>query len=185
MKEDITQEARDKMVKSLESFKKEVGRVRTGRATVSLLDGIKVDYYGTMTSLNQLATLSVPGGKLIVIQPWDQNVLSNIEKAIQKSDLGLNPMNDGAVIKINIPSLTEERKKELVKLVKKMNEECRVTMRNIRRAAIEECKRLKKDKEMSEDELFKCQDTIQKMTDENIKKADEIIALKEKEILEV
>jgi ribosome recycling factor len=158
--------------------------VRTGRASISLLDGIKVDYYGTQTPLNQLATLSVPEPRLITIQPWDATVIKEIEKAIMKSDLGLTPVNDGKIIRVSIPPLTEQRRVELVKVVKKMAETCKVSIRNHRRDFNEDLKQKKKDKEVSEDEFFKGQKEVQDITDDYIKKSDELTQTKEKEILE-
>ena len=160
-------------------------RVRTGRASVTLLDGIKVDYYGTPTPIAQIATLSVPESRLIVISPWDATALGSIEKAIQKSDLGLTPSSDGKVIRISIPQLTEERRKELVKVVKKMAEEGKVKLRNARRDANEEYKELKKNNKMTEDELFTTQEEVQKLLDKHIEKTDKILMVKEKEIMEI
>ena len=158
--------------------------MRTGRASLSILDGIRVDYYGTMTPLNQMATLAVPESRLIMIQPWDVSIIKEIEKAILKSDLGLTPSSDGKIIRISIPPLTEERRKELVKLVHKMCEDYKVTVRNFRRDANDLLKSLKKDGEISEDDAFKGQDQIQQITDEHIKLIDECYKNKEKEILE-
>jgi len=174
----------EEMVKSLDSLKREFSKVRTGRASISLLDGIKVDYYGTQTPLNQLATLSVPEPRLITIQPWDATVIKEIEKAIMKSDLGLTPVNDGKIIRVSIPPLTEQRRVELVKVVKKMAENGKVSIRNHRRDINEDLKQKKKDKEVSEDEFFKGQKEIQDITDDYIKKSDELTQAKEKEILE-
>jgi ribosome recycling factor len=174
----------EEMVKSLDSLKREFSKVRTGRASISLLDGIKVDYYGTQTPLNQLATLSVPEPRLITIQPWDATVIKEIEKAIMKSDLGLTPVNDGKIIRVSIPPLTEQRRMELVKVVKKMAENCKVSIRNHRRDFNEDLKQKKKDKEVSEDEFFKGQKEVQDITDDYIKKCDDLTQVKEKEILE-
>lgn len=174
----------EEMVKSLDSLKREFSKVRTGRASISLLDGIKVDYYGTQTPLNQLATLSVPEPRLITIQPWDATVIKEIEKAIMKSDLGLTPVNDGKIIRVSIPPLTEQRRVELVKVVKKMAENCKVSIRNHRRDFNEDLKQKKKDKEVSEDEFFKGQKEVQDITDDYIKKCDDLTQAKEKEILE-
>lgn len=174
----------EEMVKSLDSLKREFSKVRTGRASISLLDGIKVDYYGTQTPLNQLATLSVPEPRLITIQPWDATVIKEIEKAIMKSDLGLTPVNDGKIIRVSIPPLTEQRRVELVKVVKKMAESGKVSIRNHRRDINEDLKQKKKDKEVSEDEFFKGQKEVQDITDDYIKKCDELTQAKEKEILE-
>jgi ribosome recycling factor len=184
MIESIYQETRERMAKSITALINELKRVRTGRASLSLLDGIRVDYYGTPTPLNQMATLSIPESRLITIQPWDVSVIKDIEKGILKSDLGLTPSNDGKIIRISIPPLTEERRKELVKIVHKMCEESKVAERNIRRDSNELIKSLKKDGEISEDDAFKAQDQVQKITDENIKQIDEIYTEKEKEILE-
>lgn len=178
------EETRDRMAKSIESLQKEMKRVRTGRASLSLLDGVRVDYYGTLTPLNQMASLSVPESRLMVIQPWDVSVIKAIEKGILKSDLGLTPSSDGKLVRIAIPPLTEERRKELVKVVNKICEDYKVAVRNIRRDANEMVKELKKEGEISEDEAFKAQDEIQKITDEYVGKVDEVYAAKEKEILE-
>ena len=184
MIEDIYQDTRDNMDKSVEALKREFKRVRTGRASLAILDGIRVDYYGTPTPLNQMATLAVPESRLITIQPWDVSVIKETEKAILKSDLGLTPSSDGKIIRIAIPPLTEERRKELVKVINKMCEEHKIAIRNIRRDSNEMLKDLKKDGDISEDEAFKAQDQIQKITDEKIKLLDEITKEKEQEILE-
>ncbi len=184
MIDDIYQETRESMGKSIEALKRELKRVRTGRASLSILDGIKVDYYGTLTPLNQMATLAVPESRLITIQPWDVSVIQDVEKAILKSDLGLTPANDGKILRISIPPLTEERRKELVKMVHKMCEDHKVSVRNARRDSNELLKSLKKDGDISEDEAFKAQDEVQKITDEHIKLIDECFTNKEKEILE-
>ncbi len=184
MIESIYQETRDGMQKSIDALENELKRIRTGRASLSLMDGIRVDYYGTQTPLNQMASLAVPESRLITIQPWDVSVIKDIEKAILKSDLGLTPSNDGKLIRISIPPLTEERRKQLVKAVYKKGEEHRVAVRNQRRDANELLKGLKKDGEISEDDAFKAQDQIQKITDEYIKLVDEVCKNKEKEILE-
>lgn len=185
MKEQILQKFKDEMEKTISSLEKSLSRVRTGRASVSLLDGIKVDYYGTPTPIAQVATLSVPESRLIVIAPWDATAIGAIEKAIQKSDLGLMPSTDGKVVRLPIPQLTEERRKELVKTVKKMAEEGKVKLRNERRDANEALKELKKNHKMAEDELFGTQDEVQKLTDRYIEKTDKILAVKEKEIMEI
>jgi ribosome recycling factor len=181
---DIYQDTRESMSKSIEALKRELKRVRTGRASLSILDGIKVDYYGTLTPLNQMATLAVPESRLITIQPWDVSVIQDIEKAILKSDLGLTPANDGKILRISIPPLTEERRKELVKMVHKMCEDYKVSVRNARRDSNELLKSLKKDGDISEDEAFKAQDEVQKITDEHIELIDGCYSKKEKEILE-
>lgn len=174
-----------KMARSIESFRKELGKIRTGRASFSLVDGIKVDYYGTPTPLQQVGTLSVPESRLITVTPWDAKLIGSIEKAIQSSGLGLNPVNDGKIVRIPIPPLTEERRKDLVKLVKKMAEDARVAVRNVRREAIERIKEKEKKKEISEDGMKRGQDRIQKETDAFVKKIDEILKAKEQEIMEV
>ena len=184
MIDDIYQDTKESMSKSIEALERELKRVRTGRASLSILDGIKVDYYGTLTPLNQMATLAVPESRLITIQPWDVSVIKDIEKAILKSDLGLTPANDGKILRISIPPLTEERRKELVKLVHKMCEDHKVSVRNARRDSNELLKSLKKDGDISEDEAFKAQDEVQKITDEHVKLIDECYSNKEKEILE-
>ena len=184
MIESIYDETRDSMGKSIDSLKKDLNRLRTGRASLSIFDGLKVDYYGTLTPLNQMATLAVPESRLITIQPWDVSVIKDIEKALLKSDLGLTPSNDGKIIRLAIPPLTEERRKELVKVVHKMCEGHKVSIRNIRRDANDLLKGLKKDGEISEDDAFKAQDQVQKITDEQIKLIDECYLEKEKEILE-
>ena len=185
MVEEIFEDLKDRMGKSMESLKREYSRLRTGRASISLLDGIRVSYYDTPTPLNQMASLAVPEPRLIVIQPWDKTAIEDIEKAILKSELGLTPMNDGKVIRISIPPLTEERRKELVKVARKMSEENKVSIRNIRRDANEMLKDLKKEKEIPEDDLFRSQEEVQKATDQFISQVDELCAAKEKEILEI
>jgi ribosome recycling factor len=184
MSENLVQETKEHMEKTIQVLHKDLSRVRTGRASLSLLDGIKVDYYGTLTPINQVATLSIPESRLISIQPWDTTVIPEIEKAILKSELGLNPMNDGKIIRITIPNLSEERRKELVKVVKKIVEDAKVTLRNHRRSSNEGLKELKKEKGLSEDDYFKRHDEIQKITDGYIALCDKISGEKEKEILE-
>jgi ribosome recycling factor len=185
MKELIFEELKDNMDKAIRGFEKSLSKVRTGRASLSLLDGIKVEYYGVPTPLNQVATLSVPESRLIVISPWDNSVIGSIEKAIQKSDLGLMPTNDGKLIRISIPQLTEERRKELVKVVKRLAEECKINLRNVRRDANDQLKTLKKDNDISEDEFFLYQGEVQEVTNKYIEKTDTILASKEKEIMEI
>ncbi len=184
-RETFTIDLKTKTEKSLEALRKDLSRVRTGRASLALLDGVRVNYYGVPTPLAQVASLSVPESRTIMIQPWDSKMTGEIEKAIQKSDLGLNPLNDGKVVRINIPPLTEERRKELVKVIKRMEEECKVALRNLRRDANEQLKTAKKDKVVSEDDQFKLQDEVQKLIDKSIEKGEEIIKAKEKEILEI
>ena len=182
---DVLEAMEEKMGKSLEAYRRDLSKIRTGRASLALLDGIKIDSYGSMMPLNQVASLTIPESRMIVIQPWDPQTLAPIEKAILKSNLGLTPANDGKIIRISIPQLTEERRKELVKQVKKTSEEFRVAIRSCRREAIDTLKKQKKKKEISEDDLFKFQDDAQKKTDEFIKKIDAILAEKEKEVMEV
>ena len=184
MKEEILSELREKMTKTSEALKKEYKRIRTGRASSALLDGIRVDCYDTQMPLEQLASISVPESRLITIQPWDQSIIGNIEKSILKSELGLTPMNDGKIIRISIPPLTEERRKELAKLARKMAEDSKIAVRNHRRDANEMFKELKNEKEISEDEYHKSHDDVQKITDEFIEKIEEITTKKEKEIIE-
>ena len=184
MIESIYQETEESMGKSVEALKNELKRLRTGRASLAILDGIRVDYYGTMTPLNQMATLAVPESRLITIQPWDASVIKDIEKAILKSDLGLTPSSDGKIIRISIPQLTEDRRKELVKVVHKVCEEHKVSVRNFRRDSNDLLKSMKNEGEISEDDAFKAQDQVQKITDEYIQLVDECYKEKEKEILE-
>lgn len=184
MIESTYQETRERMGKSISALKSELKRIRTGRASLSLLDGVRADYYGTPTPLNQMASLSVPESRLITIQPWDVSAIKEIEKAILKSDLGLTPSSDGKIIRITIPPLTEDRRKELVRLVNKTCEDYKVAVRNIRRDANDLLKGFKKDGDISEDEAFKAQDEIQRITDESIERIDVIQKEKEKEILE-
>ncbi len=184
MKHPVLDDASRKMDKGVGAFEKELTRVRTGRATPALLDGIMVDYYGSQMPINQVASISVPESRMLLIQPWDANVLPELEKAILKSELGLTPTSDGKVIRVSIPPLTEERRKELVKLVNKMAEEARVAIRNVRRDYMERLKKMKKDKEISEDDMYKMQDELQKITDSHIKDIDKIREDKEKEIME-
>ena len=184
MLESIYEETRERMGKSEAALHNELKRVRTGRASLYLLDGIRVDYYGTLTPINQMATLAVPESRLITIQPWDVSIIKEVEKAILKSDLGLTPSSDGKMIRISIPPLTEERRKELVKIVNKICEEHKVAVRNIRRDSNEMIKSLKKDGDISEDDAFRAQDQVQKITDEYINLVGGIYEGKEKEILE-
>jgi ribosome recycling factor len=183
--DELFADLRESMEKAIKAFHKELGKIRTGRASLSILDGIRVDYYGTPTPLNQLASLSVPESRLIVIQPWEKRLTADIERAIMASDLGLNPTNDGKVVRIAFPPLTEERRKELVKVVGKMAEEARVVVRKARRDAIDMLKDLEKDGEISEDDSRKHQEKVQKVHDEYIEKVAESLARKEKEVLEV
>ena len=181
----ILEESEDRMKKSLAAFRRELATIRTGKATTTLLDGIKVDAYGQSMPLNQVASISVPEPRLILVQPWDQTIVSDVEKAIQKSNTGLVPNTDKNVIRLPIPSLTEERRVDLVKLVKKHAEESRVSVRNIRRDSNEHLKKAQKDGEISEDDSHKAVDKVQKLTDKYIEDIDKVLAEKEKEIMEV
>jgi len=181
MIEDLNKELKTSMEKSIEALRKDLKRIRTGRASLALLDGIMVDYYGSPTPINQLANLSIPEPRQIAIQPWDSKAMPDIEKAILKSELGLNPSNDGKIVRIVLPPLTNERRKELVKVVRKMGEEFKVQVRNHN----ELLKEMKKEKQISEDELHRAQETVQKATDEFITKVDGIMAEKEAEIMEI
>ncbi|MBI5073674.1 MAG: ribosome recycling factor [Nitrospirae bacterium] len=185
MIQELRKKTNERMQASIEALKKKFASVRTGRASLSLLDGLTVDYYGTPTPLQQVASLSLPDSRQIAIQPWEQKIIPEIEKAIMKSDLGLTPMNDGKLIRINIPALTEERRKQLVKVVRKEAEDSKVAVRNIRRDVNEELKKLEKEKHVSEDEIKKEHDEVQKITDSFVKKVDELLEHKEKEIMEV
>jgi len=185
MEEKIVKEVEAKMEKTLSSLKTDLNKVRTGRASLALFDDIRIDYYGTPTPLNQMATLAVPEPRLITIQPWDSSVIGEIEKAILKSELGVTPANDGKIIRIAIPRLTEERRKELVKVVKKMSEGTKVAIRNIRREANEQLKGLEKNKKISQDQLRQWMDRVQVSTDKFIEKVDGVFSVKEKEILEI
>jgi len=175
----------DRMKKAIEIMRKEYASLRAGRATPALLDKITVDYYGTPTPINQVANIAVPEPRMLTIQPWEKSMLTPIEKAILNSDLGLTPNNDGSVIRLSIPQLTQQRRQELVKVVHKKAEECRVAVRNLRRDGNEAIKKLEKDRAISEDEAKKGMDDIQKLTDKYIKEIDQIMAAKEKEIMEV
>lgn len=185
MQNEIKKEANERMNKSIESLKKDFEAIRTGRASLSLLDGIKIDYYGTPTQLAQVATLGIPEPRQITIQPWEQKLIPEIEKAILKSDLGLTPGNDGKTIRLNIPTLTEERRKQLVKVVKKHAEEAKVAIRNIRRDINDKIKKSEKEEHLSEDDVKRLQEEIQKLTDQHVAKVDEVLHHKEKEIMEV
>lgn len=181
----INKDAEDRMGKALASLERDFVKLRTGRASTSLIDDIKVDYYGTPTLINQLASVAVPDSRTLTIQPWDRGAFPLVEKAILKSDLGLTPMNDGKTIRIGIPPLTEERRKDLVKVARKYTEEAKVAIRNIRRDANESLKKLEKDKSASEDDVKKATEAIQKLTDAQIAKADQKCQAKEKEIMEI
>ncbi|MBF0201119.1 MAG: ribosome recycling factor [Desulfamplus sp.] len=183
--DDILEETEDRMKKSLKALEKEMTRVRTGRASQSMLDGVKVDYYGTLTPLNQMASISVPESRLITVQPWDVSAVKEVEKGILKANLGLTPSSDGKIVRISIPPLTEERRKEIAKSAHQTCEEYKVAVRNIRRDSNENVKSLQKDGEISEDDGFKGQKQVQDITDRYISKIDDIFSAKEKEILEV
>lgn len=185
MPKQVIASAKERMTKAIQAYTRELASIRAGRASASLLDRVQVDYYGAPTPVNQLAGISVPEARLLVIQPYDKSILGEIEKAILKSDLGLNPANDGSIIRIAIPQLTEERRKELAKQVKKEAEEAKVAIRNIRRDGNEDLKKLEKNGEITEDDLRGYSDDIQKLTDEHIAKIDQITKDKEKEIMEV
>ncbi|MDD4048980.1 MAG: ribosome recycling factor [Clostridia bacterium] len=185
MLKDIIFETEEKMKKTIEAMKKELSTMRVGRANPSILEKIQVEYYGTMTPVNQVANISVPEPRLIIVQPWDKTLVAQVEKAILKSDLGLNPSNDGSIIRIAIPQLTQERRLELVKVAKKKAEDTRVNIRNIRRDANDNIEVIEKDKIVSEDDAKKGQDDIQKLTDKYIKELDGVLNIKEKEIMEV
>ena len=184
MKEKVFQNMESSMENAIAAFQKELNRLRTGRASPALLEGIRVDYYGTPTPINQTASVNIPESRLIVIQPWDKSTIEPIEKAIQKANLGLSPTNDGQVIRIAIPPLTEERRKELGKLAKKMAEECKIAVRNIRREANDSLKKLEKDKGISEDDYHRATEDVQKSTDKKIEQIDTIMEAKQTEILE-
>ncbi len=181
----ILADAEDRMQKSVEFFRKDLATVRAGRANPALLDKITVEYYGAATPLNQLGNISAPEPRLLTIQPWDKSALAAIEKAILKSDLGLNPNNDGSIIRLAIPQLTEERRAQLVKTTKKKGEDCKVSIRNIRRDVVDKIKADEKAKTCSEDDAKKANDDLQKATDKYIKEIDKILEAKEKEIMEV
>ncbi len=183
--EKINKDAESKMKKTLAALQDDFNTIRTGRASPTLFEKIKVDYYGQQTALNQMATISIPEARLVVIQPWDRSVLSDIEKAIQKSELSVNPNNDGKVIRINIPPLTEERRLELVKVAKNKGEQCRVAIRNIRREANEGLKNLQKSSDISEDDCKRGMEEVQKLTDRYIEQANKLLEQKEEEILEI
>ena len=183
--EDIKKETEQRMQKTLDNLKKDLARIRTGRATPALLDGISVDYYGNPAPINQVANISVPDARMLTVQPWEKSMLAAIEKAIQASGLGLNPQNDGNQIRLPIPPLSEERRKDLFKNCRKIAEDTKVAVRNVRRDSNEKLKKAQKDKLLTEDQEKKGLDDIQKVTDKYIKVVDEQLALKEKEIMEV
>jgi ribosome recycling factor len=185
MQKEVKKKLTDRMEKAITALKKDLGSIRTGRASLSIFDGIMVDYFGTPTPLSHVATLSVPESRLITIQPWDPKIISDIERAIQKSDLGINPGNDGKIIRIAIPTLTEERRKEIVKQVHKRGEDAKISLRNIRRDGNDEVKKLEKEAHLSEDDTKRALEEIQNTTDSFIKKVDETVVHKEEEVMEV
>ncbi len=185
MTKPILDQSKIRMEKALTDFQREVATIRTGRASVSILDSIRVDYYGTPTPINQVATLGAPEPQLLTVQPWDPTSLPNLEKAIQASDLGLNPVNDGKILRVPIPALTEERRKELVKHLHKVLESHRLSLRNIRRDSNEACKKLLKEKKISEDDDRRAHEDIQKLTDREMEKLEQTSKKKEKEIIEI
>lgn len=185
MIDEILEDTKERMIKSEKAFEKELSKVRTGRASQNMLDGVRVDYYGALTPLNQMATVSIPESRLLTVKPWDVSVINEVEKAILKANLGFTPTNDGKLIRISIPPLTEARRKEIAKSAAKICEDYKVAIRNIRRDSNEMIKELQKEGEIPEDDSFKGQKQIQEITDQYIKNLDEIFAKKQKEILEV
>ena len=181
---EVIQDTKDRMGKTLTNTKTEMTKIRTGRANLSLLDTVRVEYYGNKVPLNQVANLGVPEPRLITIQPWDRNMLAEIERAIQKADLGITPNNNGHVIRLPIPALTEDRRKDLVRLIQQLGEEGKIAIRNIRRDAMDHFKKAQRNHEISEDEEYNAGIDIQELTDDFVKKIDEVIAAKEKEIME-
>jgi len=184
MPKETIREAHMKMIKALESTARELSSIRTGRATLSLLDGVNVDYYGTKSPINQVASISIPEARLMVVQPWDKSMMGEIERAILKADLGLNVNNDGNVIRITVPELTEERRKELARHAKKLSEEGKIAIRNIRREANDVLRKLERAGELPEDDSRREQSEVQDLTDEHIDRIDEMVQAKEKEIME-
>ena len=182
---DLTRDAENKMGHSINHLHHELGKLRTGQASVALVDDLKVDYYGAPTLLSQVATLGTPDNQTLTIQPWEASILKDIEKAIQSSDIGLTPNNDGKMIRLTIPPLTNERRLQLVKLVKKYSEECKVAVRNVRREVNDKLKKLEKNHEISEDENRKAADDVQKMTDKFVAEIDKIFQVKEKDMMDI
>jgi len=181
----ILKDADDRMTKAVEVVREELAKIRTGKATTALLDGVKVDYYGSMMPLKQVANVSTPDVHSIAVQPWEKSMIQAIEKAILEANLGLNPANDGSIVRVPIPPLNEERRRELVKLVKRFGEEGKIAIRNVRRDAIEHLKKAEKDEHFSEDERKRAEQECQKMTDRHVKDVDTLLEMKEKEIMEV
>lgn len=182
---EVKSKTKTAMEKAIDSLKRDLGKVRTGRASITLLEDVRVDYYGTPTPLNQVGTLAVPEPRLITIQPWEKNLIPEIEKAILKSDLGLNPNSDGVLIRVAIPALTEERRKEMVKVLRRTGEDCKIAIRNARRDANDTLKKLLKDKEITEDDQSLAEKGIQELTDGFVSKVDEVLDAKEKEVMEI
>lgn len=185
MRNEVITDAKSRMDKSIEAFRHEIAKIRTGKATTALLDGIKVDYYGSQSPLNQVANVSVLDAHTLSITPWDKSMVGEIDKAIRSADLGLNPVNDGTNIKVPIPPLNEERRKELVKLVKKFGEDAKIAIRNVRRDANDKLKKMEKDKDLTEDLRHDAESEVQNVTDKHIESIDDIIKHKEVEIMEV
>jgi len=185
MYNDVLNDAKGGMSKSIDSLKKELTKVRTGRASISLLDDIRIDYYGTPTPLNQVGTLAVPEPRLITIQPWEKPLIPEIEKAIMKADLGLNPASDGQIVRLAIPALTEDRRKEMAKLAKSFGENAKISVRNTRRDANDMLKQMEKDKDISEDDLKRGEKEVQDLTDGFVKQIDDIVTAKENEVMEI
>ncbi|MFC1561582.1 ribosome recycling factor [candidate division KSB1 bacterium] len=185
MIDDILKDAEERMTKAISVTTAELTHIRTGKATTALLDGIKIEAYGQQMPLNQVASINTPEVRLLTVQPWDKSIIKEIEKAILKSDLGLNPANDGHVIRIAIPQLTEERRVELVKLVKKFGEDCKIAVRNIRRDANEMLKKMEKDHEIREDDYYRALDEVQQLTDKMVEKIDAVVQAKEEEVMQV
>jgi ribosome recycling factor len=183
--EDVVKSAQQRMEKAIQALKRDLATVRAGRATPAMLDKVMVEYYGTQMPVNQVSTVSVPEPRQLLITPWDKSMLAEIEKAIQKSDLGLNPMNDGSTIRLVIPPLTDERRQELAKVVRKMAEEARVAIRNVRRDANDDLKRMEKAGDVSEDEVRRGMDRIQALTDRFVAEVDKMAEVKEREITEI
>lgn len=185
MIDEVLQELRERMIRSVEALQDDLMGIRTGRASPALVERLPVEYYGTLTLLNQMASIAAPEPRLLIIKPWDPSALAEIERAILKSDLGLTPMNDGKLIRLNIPRLTEERRRELVKLVSRRVEEGRVAIRNLRRDALQDLKEFEKEKMISEDDFYRGKDDVQDLTDEFIQQIDEIGKRKEEELMEI
>ncbi len=184
-KDTVLLDAEDRMLKAVSNMDKDFAKLRTGRASTSLVDDIKADYYGTPTPINQVASVAIPDSRTVTIQPWDKGAFAPIEKAILKSDLGLTPINDGKIIRISIPPLTEERRKDLVKVSRKYSEDAKIAVRNVRRDANDQLKKLEKDKAISEDDLKKATDDVQKLTDKYVAETDKKCQAKEKEIMDI